>query len=68
MTEPDPIVTINDVRRAGYCPSGARRWAEMHGIDFRDFLKNGIAASRLLETGEPMAIRAVETATRQETE
>lgn len=44
---PDVIVTIDHVRRAGMCTRGARAWAAQHGIDYVDFLRNGIAASVL---------------------
>lgn len=58
----DLIVTMGDLRRAGICAAGARRWFPLHGFDFRDFLKNGIAAERLLATDDPFARRAVEEA------
>jgi hypothetical protein len=45
-------ITIDDVRKAGHCALGARRWFESHGLDFRDFLKNGIETERLLATGD----------------
>lgn len=61
MTDiPDPIVRITDIVRAGYCPSGARRWFTANGLDFRDFMKNGIPASVLTATGCAMADRVVE--------
>lgn len=56
----DPVITINDVTAAGHCAKGARRWFEGHGFDFRDFLKRGIRASRLLETGDALARRVVD--------
>lgn len=54
------IVRIDDITRAGHCASGARRWFEAHGLDFRDFLKNGLAAETLLATGDALAVRVVE--------
>jgi arsenate reductase-like glutaredoxin family protein len=54
------IVTISDVRAAGICASGARRWFEAYGLDFRDFVKNGIDAELLLATGDAYGIRVVE--------
>jgi arsenate reductase-like glutaredoxin family protein len=53
------IVTIQDIRDAGYCPSGARRWFEAHGLDFRDFMANGISEETFLATGDAMATRVV---------
>lgn len=48
----DPIVTMDDIRKAGYCARGARRWFETHGLDFRDFMENGVPASVMLATGD----------------
>jgi hypothetical protein len=54
------LVTISDMRKAGYCPTGARRWFEAHGLDFRDFLKHGIDIEVLRATGDAFAVRAIE--------
>ena len=48
-------VTIQDIRDVGYCASGARRWFEAHGLDFRHFMGNGISAADLLATGDALA-------------
>lgn len=61
----DPIVTINDIRKAGYCALGARSWFEAYNLDFRTFLKHpeaggGLPASVLLATGDACAARVVE--------
>lgn len=53
-------ITIKDVRGAGYCASGARRWFEGYGFDFRDFLANGIAEETFLATGDALAQRVVD--------
>ncbi|MFN4003779.1 MAG: hypothetical protein ACK4J1_03595 [Hylemonella sp.] len=63
----DVIVTINHARRAGLCVNGARAWFDRHGLDFRAFLREGIAASKLLATGDAMAAKAVEHAMRDAT-
>lgn len=55
----DFIVTARALQSKGFCVSGARTWALSHNIDFKDFLKNGIAASRLIETGDALAMKAV---------
>lgn len=52
-------ITINDIRAAGYCASGARRWFEAYGLNFRDFLANGISAEALLATEDALAVRVV---------
>lgn len=40
-------LTITDVRAAGHCVKGARPWFAAYGLDFRDFVKNGIESDRL---------------------
>ena len=63
------IVTIRHLRsipgyssRRGFCISGARRWAQGHGIDFREFARNGIEAERLEATGDAFALALVKWA------
>ncbi len=58
MTDPARI-TIKDVRGAGYCASGARRWFEGYGFDFREFLANGIDEKTFLATDDALAQRVV---------
>ena len=48
-------IRIDDVRAAGYCSSGAKRWFALHDLDFRDFLKNGISEKDFLATGDACA-------------
>lgn len=61
MTEApdDPIITIDDIRKAGHCAAGAKTWFAAHGLDFRDFLTSGIPASTLLATGDGLAEQVV---------
>lgn len=64
----DVIITVEDLRYirgfkgTGYCMRGARLWATSHGIDFRDFIKNGVSASQLLETNDEIAAEFVRDA------
>lgn len=53
------IITITDIRRAGYCTRGARGWFEGYGLDFRAVIQNGIAADDLLATGDAHAAKVV---------
>lgn len=53
------IITITDLRRAGYCPGGIRRWFEDQGFDFREFLTNGIPVEVFLSTRDGQAEEAV---------
>lgn len=65
MSEPDDVVvTLPDIRSSGlfYCAVGTRQFFRRHGLDFADFLRNGIPAGVLMTTGDAMAERAVEAA------
>ena len=49
------IITVTDARRM-FCAAGMRRWAERNGIDFKDFIRNGISVSAIRALGEDVAI------------
>lgn len=53
-------VTVRDIRRLGWCMSGARAWFLQHGLDWRDFVRNGIAEEELLKVGDHYAVTIVE--------
>jgi len=36
--------------RGGYCRTGSRAWARSHGLDWSDFVRNGIEEEKLLAT------------------
>jgi len=50
---------MRHIRQARLCSGGTRTWWKEHGFDWTDFLKNGIAGERLIETGDPLALRPV---------
>jgi hypothetical protein len=58
--EADVIVNINDVRAAKMCSRGGRDFFSRHGLDWDDFLKNGILSSKLPK--DAMALAAIEAA------
>lgn len=64
MTTPDLetlIVTVTDLRLAGHCPSGIRRWFNSKpDLSFNHFMKHGYPAQTLLDTGDALAIQTVE--------
>lgn len=62
MTDDELIVTMRDIRGAKMCSDGPRRFFKRHGLDWSDFLTNGIPASKLLATGDAMAAQVVEVA------
>lgn len=58
MTERE-IITMDDIRRAGFCSAGVRRWFEAYGLDFRALLEHGIPVDTLLATGDGCAEHVV---------
>lgn len=58
----DFIIRMPDIRAAFMCSKGSREFFRLHGLDWQDFLRNGIPASTLLATGDVMAQRLVEVA------
>lgn len=60
--------TIPSRRGIGYCRGKGQEWFDRHGLDFREFVKNGIDADVLLATGDGMAIRLVEHARKVDNE
>lgn len=56
------IVIQKDMRALQYCSRGVRDFFKRHDLDYSDFLKNGIPAEKLLETGDAMAQAVVEVA------
>lgn len=55
-------VTMRDVRAAKMCSRGARLFFIKHDLDWFAFLKEGIDADTVLQTGDAMAARVVEVA------
>ena len=58
----DVIVYQKDMRALRYCSRGVRAFFKRHELDYSDFLKNGIPAEQLEETGDAMALAVVEVA------
>jgi len=58
----EPRVYVRHLRGAKRCASGSRNWWKKHNLDWRDFVKNGIAAETLIATGDPLALEVVEIA------
>lgn len=54
------IVTIQDIRDAGYCARGAREWAKRHGYDFKLFIINGMPIETLDAHGDEFCLRVAE--------
>lgn len=60
------VVHMVHIRRAKQCSQGARAFFVRHGLDWSDFLRNGIDAEKLRATGDAMALSVVEQAEREE--
>ncbi len=41
-------ITLSDCKRAGFCVKGVRKFVEAAGMDFRDFIKDGISEEQAL--------------------
>lgn len=61
MTKEPLRITIRDLRASGICVE-ARLWFQRRGLDWKDFVRNGIDAETLLATGDAQAARVVEEA------
>ncbi len=53
------IITMQDMRRVSFCASGVEMFFKREGLDFDDFLQNGIDAQTLLNTGSVFARKCV---------
>lgn len=52
--------------RTGYCHKGARALAEKYGLDWSEIVANGgISSSRLIATGDALALHLVEFARKE---
>ena len=54
------IITISDARAVGGCVPGWKNYLENNGFDWKDAVKNGILADKILATDDIMAIKVVE--------
>ena len=59
------IVTHQHLRSLGYCNRGLRRWFAEQGIEWSEFLENGIDSQYLRASGNAMAIAASDLADAQ---
>lgn len=46
----------------GFCRGKSKAWFKRHGLDWRDFVRNGIDEQQLLDTGDGMAAALVKWA------
>lgn len=55
-------VTMRHVRKCKMCSRGARSFFERHGLDWTEFLKQGVPVEDLEQTGDAMAIQVAAAA------
>jgi hypothetical protein len=65
MEHPETRVYVRHVRQCGFCLSGVRKWAELHGLDYRDFLSNGIPVSQILQIQDAYAKQIIDRAIKE---
>lgn len=56
------IITIQDLRKAKMCNKGVRQFAKLHGLDWNNFIKNGIDEKEVAHIENAMAQRVIEAA------
>lgn len=60
-------VYAHHVRACGLCLiPGAKSWAEAHGFDWRDFIRNGIDIELIEATGDALGKRIADYVRRSE--
>ena len=60
MSDPNPVITPDDIRRAGHCADGFREWLAAHNLDLATFFRGGYRASDFLATNDANGIKVVE--------
>lgn len=53
------IITMQDMRRVGFCAAGVEAFFKREGLDYADFLQNGIDSGVFLATGSVFARKCV---------
>ena len=52
---PQVMVYMSHVRSSGQCSRGAREWFTSRGLDFSDFLRNGLKVEIVEALGDELA-------------
>jgi hypothetical protein len=58
-------VTMADARACKMCARGARAFFRRHGLDWSQFIREGVESDVLVSTGDAMAPKVVEHAKRR---
>lgn len=61
------VVHVRHIRvpNLRYCSRGSRLWFKLHGLDWADFVSNGLPEETLINTGDAMALAAVNEARKE---
>ena len=59
-------VTVQDIKALKFCNRGARQFFEKNGLDWSEFVRNGIDAETIRALGDEMGLKAVAEAERRE--
>ena len=64
MTEQNEsvLVKMTHVRQCKMCSRGARTFFERHGLDWQEFIENGMPSEIIEKTGDAMALQVVKVA------
>lgn len=60
------VVTVTDAAGLGYCRKGIRAFAERHGFDYMEFLKQGIPIDLLSAVDDEMVKAVIAVALKRE--
>ena len=58
-------VTVDDIRRAGFCVDGLREWVEHHGLDIRRVVEGDYTVDEIKHIEDANIQRAIEEAQRR---
>ena len=62
MSDGEVMLYSRELQVRGFCFPGQKAWLESHGFDVRDFVKNGLAASKIEHFDDALSQRAVRIA------
>lgn len=56
------VIRMKHLRAAGMCNREPRKWFKDRGFSWSDFLTNGISIQKIIDTGDPLALKVAEIA------
>lgn len=62
----DPVVRIKHAKKIGMCSRGVRQWFEANGLNYAQFLNEGLPASVVEATGNALAMKVAAVAREEE--